>query len=164
MMTREIERKFLLRNDGWRWSATASSDLRQGYLTPRRDETSVRVRVIDGVRARLALKFARIGLSRDEFEFDIPLEEANQLLKHAVGNVVEKTRYTVPHRGFVWEVDVFVGIYCGLIIAEVEMKSEDDNPPLPGWLGCEVTGNKRYSNRTLATQSNGPLAVRADEA
>lgn len=158
-MTKEIERKFLLRSDDWRHQATAASNLRQGYLTRRQDRTSVRVRLIDGVRARLALKFARIGLTRDEFEYDIPLEEANQLLEHAVGDIIEKTRYTVPHRSFVWEVDVFHGVHCGLIIAEVEMKSEEDTPPLPGWLGREVTGNKRYSNRVLAMRSNGLSAV-----
>jgi CYTH domain-containing protein len=159
MVTKEIERKFLVRNDGWRRCATAASDFRQGYLTPRRDGTSVRVRLIDGVDARLTLKFARLGLTRDEFEYDIPLEEAYQLLEHTVGNVIEKMRYTVPYRSFVWEVDVFGGVCCGLIIAEVEMSSEDDKPSLPGWLGREVTGDKRYSNRTLATQTDGSLAV-----
>jgi CYTH domain-containing protein len=158
-MTKEIERKFLVRNDGWRRYATAASDFRQGYLTPRRDKTSIRVRLIDGVAARLTLKIARVGLSRDEFEYDIPLEDANQLLEQAVGNIIEKTRYKVLHRGFTWEIDVFRGIHYGLITAEVEMRSENDSPSLPGWLGREVTGEKRYSNRTLAAHAIGSLAI-----
>jgi CYTH domain-containing protein len=149
MKTIEIERKFLVRNDDWRTSATSAHSLRQGYLT-RGSENSVRVRTIDSLSARLTVKFRQVGMSREEYEYDIPYEEAVELLAHATGGVVEKTRYTVPHRACVWEVDVFGGRHSGLTIAEIEMISEEDKPSIPGWISREVTGDKRYSNRLLA--------------
>lgn len=100
MKTIEIERKFLVRNDDWRANATSAHEIRQGYLTRGR-ENSVRVRTIDGLSARLTVKFGKRGPSREEYEYDIPYAEAVELLSHAIGGVVEKTRYTVPHRGVV---------------------------------------------------------------
>lgn len=150
MKTIEIERKFLVRNDDWRTSATSAHVFRQGYLT-RGSKNTVRIRTIDGVSARLTVKFGKRSLSREEYEYDIPYEEAVELLSHAAGGVIEKTRYTVPYRGSVWEVDVFGGRHHGLTIAEIEMNSEESKPSIPPWISREVTGDKQYSNRSLAT-------------
>jgi adenylate cyclase len=100
--------------------------------------------------ARLTVKFERRQLSREEYEYEIPYEEAIELLSHASSGVIEKTRYTLPHGRFVWEVDVFSGARAGLIIAEIELTREDDQLQTPPWIGREVTGDKRYSNRSLA--------------
>ncbi|CCM77355.1 CYTH domain-containing protein [Rhizobium mesoamericanum] len=150
-MAKEIERKFLVRNDGWRSAAETKSVLKQGYIASM-DDRSVRVRVLDNTTARLTIKIGRSTMTREEFEYDIPVADAQQLLDDAIGIVIEKTRYRVPHEGFIWEVDVFAGQHRGLVIAEVEMRSESDKPALPAWLGREVTGDFRYSNQALATE------------
>lgn len=150
-MAKEIERKFLVRTDGWRAKTVSKAILKQAYVASM-DDRSVRVRVLDGESARLTMKIGRSSMTRDEFEYDIPVADAEELMESAIGIVIEKTRYRVPHEGFVWEVDVFGGPHRGLIIAEVEMKSESDAPPLPAWLGREVTGDFRYSNQALATE------------
>jgi adenylate cyclase len=150
-MAKEIERKFLVRNDGWRSKAETRSILRQGYIASM-DDRSVRVRIVDGKRAKLTIKIGRSTVTRDEFEYDIPVPDAEELMQSAIGLTIEKTRYRVPHGGFIWEVDVFSGAHCGLVIAEVEMKSEKDDPSRPSWLGREVTGDFRYSNQALATE------------
>jgi adenylate cyclase len=150
-MAKEIERKFLVRTDAWRAKAESKSVFKQGYIASM-DDRSVRVRILDGVKARLTIKIGRSSLIRDEFEYDIPVSDADELMLSAIGLVIEKTRYRVPHGGFIWEVDVFAGVHRGLIIAEVEMTSESDDPDLPAWLGREVTGDFRYSNQALATE------------
>lgn len=150
-MAKEIERKFLVRSDGWRSAVETKSVLRQGYIASM-DDRSVRVRILDSRKARLTIKIGRSAIIRDEFEYDIPVAEAEELLQNAIGIVIEKTRYRVPHEGFVWEVDVFTGEHRGLVIAEVEMNAETDKPALPAWLGREVTGDFRYSNQALATE------------
>jgi len=156
MRTREIERKFLVRNDNWRSKALGKSELRQGYLLSDADK-SVRIRLVDGRSAFLTVKFGRQGMVRDEFEYRIPRREAEELLERVVGTVIEKSRYRVPIGAFVWEVDVFHGVHSGLTIAEIEISSETDRPVLPRWLGREVTGDTRYSNRTLAAATEKPL-------
>ena len=143
----EIERKFLVRDDSWRACADEPHVLQQAYLCL--DQNCIRVRLIDGHSARLTIKFRSPGLAREEFEDQIPIEEARDLLLHA-GHVLEKTRYRVLHDGRSWEVDVFAGAYQGLMLAEIEMASEDDRFNLPQWLGREVTGERRYSNRAMA--------------
>ncbi|RFC00154.1 adenylate cyclase [Rhizobium leguminosarum bv. trifolii] len=154
MKATEIERKSLVRNDGWRRCASISHVLQQAYLSL--DENAVRVRLIDGRSAWLTIKFRTSALAKDEFEYEIPVEEARDLLLHATGCVIEKTRYQVLHEGRNWDADVFAGAYEGLTLAEIEMASEDDLPALPQWLGREVTGNKRYSNRVMAAASGKP--------
>lgn len=150
-MAKEIERKFLVRSDAWRSAVQSKSVLKQGYVASM-DDRSVRVRILDEKTARLTLKIGRSTLTRDEFEYEIPVSDAEELLENAIGIVIEKTRHRVPHEGFVWEVDVFAGAHRGLIIAEVEMQAETDSPSLPAWLGREVTGDFRYSNQALATE------------
>ncbi|MBP2443673.1 CYTH domain-containing protein [Rhizobium leguminosarum] len=150
-MAKEIERKFLVRSDGWRSAVETKSVLKQGYIASM-DDRSVRVRILDDRKARLTIKIGRSTITRDEFEYDLPIADAKELLQNAIGIVIEKTRYRVPHEGFVWEVDVFAGEHRGLVIAEVEMTAETDDPALPAWLGREVTGDSRYSNQALATE------------
>jgi CYTH domain-containing protein len=145
----EIERKFLVRDDRWRSKAGQSHFLQQAYLS-RHDGTSVRVRLIDGRCGLLTIKIHTNGLAKEEYEYAIPAGEARELFQHAKGCLIEKTRYAVRHKGNNWDVDVFTGAYQGLIIAEIEMDSETDHPALPLWLGQEVTGDKRYSNRAMA--------------
>jgi adenylate cyclase len=149
-MAKEIERKFLVRGDGWRNFVSKTRSLRQAYISSMEDR-SVRVRLENGNIATLTVKIGRT-MTRDEFEYTIPIEDAEELMGTAIGLVIRKTRHNIPFKGFTWEVDVFEGAHEGLIIAEVEMRDESDKPELPEWLGEEVTGQYRYSNQALALQ------------
>jgi CYTH domain-containing protein len=150
-MAKEIERKFLVKDDGWRSEATSSSAYVQAYLATM-DDRSLRVRVMDDERAALTLKIGRRLISRDEFEYAIPVTDAKELVASALGIVIRKTRHKVEHEGFIWEVDVYQDAYNGLVVAEVEMEDEAQDPPLPPWIGREVTGDRRYSNQVMATE------------
>lgn len=124
-------------------------DIVQGYFATA-DSTAVRVRVTDK-RAWLTMKGATVGARRSEFEYEIPREEARQILDELCGGgVVVKQRYRYRHEGYLWEIDVFQGENAGLVIAEVELESEQDQPPRPAWVGIEVTGDPRYYNQNLA--------------
>jgi adenylate cyclase len=149
-MAKEIERKFLVHDDAWRSSVSAAIRLRQAYIASMPDR-NVRVRLANDEIATITIKLGR-ALTRDEFEYAITVPDAEELLGAAIGHVIEKTRYHVSYRGFLWEVDVFAGPHAGLVIAEVELRSEQDDPELPEWLGREVTGEYRYSNQALATE------------
>lgn len=150
-MAKEIERKFLVANDDWRDLATSKTPMRQAYIVTMNDR-SVRVRTRNDASAQVTIKIGQNSLVRDEFEYAIPIAEAEEMISLAVGNVIEKVRYTVEYNGFVWEVDAYEGAYLGLVIAEVELSDENDEPPLPDWVGREVTGDRRYSNQSLATE------------
>ena len=150
-MAKEIERKFLVASDGWRERADKGIDLRQAYVVTM-DDRSLRVRIHGNKWARLTIKIGKSALVRNEYEYDVPMDDAREMLTQAVGIVIEKRRYRVPYRGFVWEVDVYEGALKGLVVAEVEMKRETDLPALPNWIGREVTGDRRYSNQALATE------------
>lgn len=154
-MAKEIERKFLVSGDGWRSDADTGSVFRQAYIVTM-DDRSVRVRIADGATARMTIKVGKNAMVRDEFEYEIPLADAQGMIDLAVGIVIEKTRYRVPFAGFVWELDVYDGALQGLVIAEVEMATEDDMPDLPDWLGREVTGERRFSNQYLALAGRPP--------
>jgi adenylate cyclase len=160
LMAKEIERKFLVRTDGWKSAVTSETRIRQAYIAAEPDR-SVRIRTRNDDAAQLTIKFGKGLLTRDEFEYPIPHDEALEMLAFSIGNVIEKTRFTVDFEGFTWEVDVFEGVYRGLVTAEVEMASEEDTPALPTWLGREVTGDKRYSNQALATERMRPELVHA---
>ena len=147
-MAKEIERKFLLADEGWRGSASSSSSIRQFYVAAAPDRT-VRIRIRDG-QALLTLKFGAQAKARDEFEYPIPLAEAEEMLAFALGHVIEKTRHKVPHGGYVYEVDVFGGDLEGLVLAELETPDEVPDAALPAWLGREVTGQAAYYNASLA--------------
>ncbi|MGK6311835.1 CYTH domain-containing protein [Neorhizobium sp. DT-125] len=150
-MAKEIERKFLVKGDGWRSEVSSSSAFLQAYVASG-DDRSVRIRIMDGARARLTIKLGRNLVARDEFEYDIPLADAEEMSANAVGIVLEKTRHEVLHEGYTWEVDVYEGTYKGLVVAEVEMEDEDAEPELPDWVGEEITGDRRYSNVVMATE------------
>lgn len=151
-MGKEIERKFLVASDGWREKARIGKSFRQAIIFSEGNRT-VRIRAIDHKKARLTLKIGINGLSRHEFEYDVPMKDAEELLALANGRMITKTRYEVKHARHVWEVDVYGGELEGLVVAEVEMKSEKESPALPDWLGREVTGDIRYSNQALAEGS-----------
>lgn len=146
----EIERKFLLRNDDWRAEADTGTRMRQGYFAgPQR--ASIRVR-IEGESANLNIKSAELGIRRLEFEYPVPLAEAEQMLDSLCeGPLVEKTRYRLVHAGFTWEVDVFAGDNAGLVVAEIELPAEDSVFEKPDWLGDEVSADPRYYNVSLVT-------------
>ncbi|MFA7415653.1 MAG: CYTH domain-containing protein [Rhizobium sp.] len=150
-MAKEIERKFLVANDDWRDLATSKTPMRQAYIVTMNDR-SVRVRTRNDASAQVTIKIGQNSLVRDEFEYTIPIAEAEEMISLAVGNVIEKVRYTVEYNGFIWEIDAYEGAYLGLVIAEVELSDENDEPPLPDWVGREVTGDRRYSNQSLATE------------
>jgi len=151
----EIERKYLVTDDGWRTAAHAVIPMAQGYINDigaldRGDQkASVRVR-IEGDGAALNLKSRTLGASRQEFEYPIPVNEAQALLALCVGGLVEKRRHLVRHGGLGWEGDEFLGANAGLVVAEVELDHEDQAIDLPDWAGEEVTEQARYYNVALA--------------
>lgn len=146
----ERERKFLLSSDEWRPGQRAVR-LRQGYLATG-PPVAVRVRVIES-RANINIKRATSILRREEFEYPIPVEEAEEILKLlCVGHPIEKTRHYVEYEGFVWEIDEFKGLNDGLIVAEVEFERENQTIPLPPWIGKEVSSDPRYLNASLALE------------
>ena len=155
-MAKEIERKFLVAGGEWRNQVTRSMAFRQAYVASMEDR-SLRVRIVDRRDATLTVKIGASALVRDEYEYAIPLEDAEELMQSAPGVVIEKTRHTVEHGGFTWEIDVFEGQYEGLVVAEVEMHDENADPDLPAWLGREVTGDRRFSNQSLAMDPQGDL-------
>jgi adenylate cyclase len=144
-MGKEIERKFRVIKDTWR--NVKGTRYRQGYLNSAK-ERNVRVRTMED-KAYLTIKGIAIGASRMEFEYEIPLQDADELLEICEKPLIEKTRYKVQEGGFVWEVDEFFRENQGLIVAEVELESEDQEFPKPDWVGEEVTGDTRYFNSNL---------------
>lgn len=141
----EIERKFLVDPEKWKPTETGKK-LVQAYLSL---NPTVRIR-ISGVNAFLTIKGATKSISRSEFEYEVPLADAEEMLKMAISNPVEKIRYVEWHKGFCWEVDVFSGKNTGLIMAEIELVSEDQNFPRPEWLLEEVSADPRYYNSYLS--------------
>jgi adenylate cyclase len=147
-MGTEIERKFLVVGEAWRELGTGTS-YRQGYIVSDQVRT-VRVRVA-GDRGYLTLKGPTTGLSRAEFEYEIPLADADDMLRlFCVSPLVEKVRYRIPLGDLVWDVDEFCGANAGLVLAEVELQDEHQTVVLPDWIGQEVSGDPRYFNAYLA--------------
>lgn len=146
-MGTEIERKFLLKGDAWRALAKGVA-YRQGYLNSAKERT-VRLRTIAD-KAFLTVKGISVGATRAEYEYPIPLADCNAMLDTlAEKPLIEKHRYKIPHGGRVWEVDEFSGDNRGLVVAEVELDSEDQAFDKPAWVGAEVTGDPRYFNSNL---------------
>jgi len=148
-MAVEIERKFLLLNDGWRTHPSSDGGVRftQGYLNRDKNRT-VRVRVA-GEQGWLTIKGISAGARRAEFEYPIPLADAQALLALCDAPLIDKTRHTLTQADTVWEVDEFHGDNAGLVVAEVELASEDQAFARPDWLGDEVTHDARYFNSAL---------------
>lgn len=147
-MALEIEHKFLIVSDEWRALSHKATRLRQGYLN--HDEQYCSVRVRSSVeKAWLNIKSATIGSQRQEFEYEIPLEDANSLLSLARKPLIEKTRHLVAVGEHIWEVDVFEGDNAGLVIAEIELQRVGESFDKPAWVGKEVTDDIRYYNTSL---------------
>ena len=146
-MATEIERKFLIHQPPLEhWGDGV--EMRQGYLA-RGEQATARVRIA-GNQGWLTIKGQTIGISRPEFEYPIPVEDAQDLIALCEGGVIKKRRWHVPHQGHVWEVDVFEGDNAGLMIAEIELHSEDEAFARPPWIAEEVSGDPRYFNGYLS--------------
>ncbi len=146
-MAKEIERKFLVTSDGYRDRAVAAHVVRQGYLS-RNPDSTVRVRVIDA-KAFITVKGRNAGCVRSEWEYEIPLDDAREMLSLCGGSIIHKTRWIVPYDDRLWEVDEFHGSREGLVVAEIELRDAADRFDLPDFVGEEVTGNPRYYNSNL---------------
>ncbi len=148
-MAQEIERKFLLLNDQWRKQAKRHDYYRQGYLNDA-TQCSIRVRIANN-DAYLNIKSATLGIQRSEYEYKIPMRDANDMLSSfSLGPIIEKTRYFVDIGKHTWEIDVFEGDNKGLIVAEIELAHEDEVFEKPSWLGQEVSHEPRYYNVCLS--------------
>jgi CYTH domain-containing protein len=146
-MTKEIERKFLVKDVAWR-SQAQGTRYRQGYLNSTKERT-VRVRIIDE-KGFLTVKGITRGAARVEYEYEIPVVDAQVMLDELCEKpLIEKKRYRIKYKGLTWEVDEFFGENQGLIVAEVELESEDQKINKPAWIGQEVTGDARYFNANL---------------
>jgi adenylate cyclase len=145
----EIERKFLVADSRWREGASAGQLMQQGYLSTGAAQV--------GDEAFLTIKGRKEGISRAEFEYPIPVADAEAMLALCPHPPIEKTRYEIRHGDHLWEVDVYAGRHAGLIVAEVEMKHAEEAVATPPWLGADVTGDRRYSNAVLADE--GPPAA-----
>ncbi len=146
-MGKEIERKFLVNGDAWR-SLGQGTCYRQGYLSTVKERT-VRVRTIAD-KGYLTVKGVTEGIARAEFEYEIPIDDANALLDGLCERpLIEKDRYKISHGDHTWEVDEFFGDNAGLIMAEVELEREDQAFETPEWVGAEVSDDPRYFNANL---------------
>lgn len=147
-MALEIERKFLVVGDGWRSLATGTA-YRQGYLVAEPGRT-VRVRVA-GEQGYLTIKGPTQNVTRSEYEYPIPVQDALELLQTLCQRpLIEKVRYRIPYGGLLWEVDEFEGDNRGLIVAEVELSDPQQAIELPEWIGADVSDDPRYYNANLA--------------
>jgi adenylate cyclase len=144
----EIERKFLVKSDAWRKTAGIGRRFCQGHIS-KGSLSSVRVRRAAD-KAYLTVKGARIGIARAEFEYEIPVEHAEEMLQSLCAKpLLEKTRYCVIYDDVTWEIDVFAGPAEGLVIAEVELSSVDQEVSMPEWIGVEVTNDPRYRSSSI---------------
>jgi adenylate cyclase len=149
-MNKEIERKFLVRSDHWQALAGEGLFCEQGYLASSADGVTVRVRRMGG-RGFLTIKGPTEGISRTEMEYEIPEADAEAMIKNLCGGrMISKTRALINFGGFIWEIDVFAGANEGLVLAEIELESEDQSFETPDWLGEEVSHDARYFNSSLA--------------
>ncbi|MEP4053382.1 MAG: CYTH domain-containing protein [Litorimonas sp.] len=142
----EIERKFLVTSDVWRRGTPTL--FVQGYLNADKHRT-VRVRIA-GLDAMITIKGITAGISRSEYEYSIPLEDAQEMLKLCEGPIIEKHRWLYPVGDLIWEIDEFFGLNTGLVVAEIELDHEDQSIDLPDWIGQEVTDDARYYNSSLS--------------
>jgi adenylate cyclase len=147
-MAKEIERKFLVRPRTWS-ELGPGLVIRQGYLSTAIERT-VRVRTY-GDRGYVTIKGVTSGISRDEYEYEIPFGDATEIIDRLCHRpLIEKTRYRIPFAGHTFEVDEFTGANRGLTVAEVELKSADEKAELPDWIDRDVSGDPRYFNSNLA--------------
>ena len=145
----EIEKKFLLKNEDWKIHCTEGIQIKQGYLNSHIERT-VRVRLSDG-KGKITIKGKTENITRKEFEYQIPYKEALSLIQLCETPIIEKTRFKVKLGNLTWEIDEFGGENVGLIIAEVELKSENQILNIPSWIGQEVSKDSKYYNSSLLT-------------
>ena len=149
-MAIEIEHKFLLCNDDWRNEIARSVEYKQGYLSSQAT-SSIRIRISDK-NAWLNIKSATIGSFRQEYEYEIPIQDANEIMNTLCKKpIIEKTRHIVIRDANTWEIDEFHGVNQGLIVAEIELTAIGESFERPYWLGKEVTSELRYYNNNLTT-------------
>ena len=148
----EIERKYLVQVDKWDLPEDGKPVV-QGYICEENGRT-LRVRML-GEKGILTIKGPTQGATRAEFEYEIPAQDASELLEHCEGRIVRKTRYKVTVASHIWDVDVFEGENAPLVLAEVELGHEEEPFEAPDWLGSEVTGDPRYMNYQLACEPYG---------
>lgn len=164
-MAIEIERKFLLVSDTWRRLVKRQQCMSQGYLNDAqavkagRENCSVRIRIAGAV-AYLNIKSRELGARRQEFEYPIPVADAEAMMELACGGIIEKVRHYVEYDSHLWEIDEFKGVNAGLVVAEIELKAVDEAFLKPEWLGEEVTSLPRYYNLAL---SSNPFSSWSDE-
>ncbi|MGE4490419.1 MAG: CYTH domain-containing protein [Kiritimatiellales bacterium] len=150
-MKQEIERKFIVVSNEWRTAVGKGMPCRQGYFSTEKDGATVRIRRI-GEQAWLTVKGPSQGISRPEFEYPVPLADADYMLEHLCRDrIVSKIRYTLEINGLLWEIDEFGGKNEGLILAEVELENENQTVSLPSWVGEEVSEDTKYKNVFLAS-------------
>lgn len=150
-MGTEIERKFLVRGEAWRDAVAEQRRIVQGYIA-HTDNATVRVRVA-GDRATLTLKGTSQGISRSEFEYEVPVDDGLRMLDElASGPVIDKVRHLAPIGKHLWEIDVFAGDNEGLVMAEVELADADEEFERPDWAGTEVSDDARFYNVNLAAR------------
>jgi CYTH domain-containing protein len=156
-MAVEIERKFLVRGDSWRSQVTRQQEIRDGLIAVAGGR-QVRVRICDQ-QATLAVKSRTAGLANAEFEYEIPLVDAKELMAHhCLRAGLAKTRYFVPHAGHTWQLDVYRGMLAGIVLAEVELPSESTKVSLPPWVGREVTGDPAYKKINMVNARLAPAS------
>src|SRR5262245_26425021 len=170
-MTLEIERKFLVANDHWKNSIVRSVRIRDGLIASDKGNKA-RVRIANGV-ATIALKSRRRGSVRTEFEYAIPISDAEEMLRMMCeGNVLDKVRHLVSHAGDTWQVDVYEGVLDGIVLAEIELTDADQKLTLPDWIGTEVTVDPSYTKVNMiaarrampkSPDKSDALIARADE-
>lgn len=149
----EIERKFLLKNDDWKEQVSSSTFFKQGYLNASKSnsdvKSSVRVR-IEGNNANINIKSMTLSITRQEYEYSIPIDDAKKMLDELCEQpLIEKTRHIVKYNDHKWEIDVFSGMNEGLIVAEIELQNENEKFSIPDWIGDEVSEQVKYYNVNL---------------
>jgi adenylate cyclase len=156
-MAIEIERKFLLKNDSWRMTVHHHMRIAQAYLNDNealqagREQCSVRVRIL-GQSANINIKSRELGAKRQEFEYPVPLKDAESLMELSCNGLIDKTRHLVQFGTHLWEIDEFAEENLGLIVAEIELADVDESFEIPDWLGIEVTDQLRYYNMALSAR------------
>ncbi len=143
----EIERKFLIKNNSWQQQVSREISIQQGFLS-RDKQRTVRVRIANNI-GKLTIKGIAENATRQEFEYNIPLKDAQALIKICIPPIIQKTRFEVVENNLLWEIDVFDGDLKGLIVAEIELESENQEIEIPDWIGVEVTNDARYYNANL---------------
>ncbi|AMN43241.1 CYTH domain-containing protein [Rhodoplanes sp. Z2-YC6860] len=147
----EIERKFLVENDDWKDAVIGSVRIRDGLIASTNGQ-KVRVRITDSA-ATVVLKSRKSGISRFEFEYPIPLSDAQQIMRTmCTAHILDKTRYFVAHAGATWSIDVYTGLLEGIVVAEIELARPDQPIDLPAWIGREITNDPRFRKINLEAQ------------